>query len=288
MQNEERRMMTDERWAEGIHGSSFCVHHLLALYDREMRLEVEFFDTRREAAPRWGRGTPHVVRHVSLSGPEGAVLYARFDPARTDEVIRAQVARFEHIGQGFEWKTFAHDEQPGLKEHLQAHGFTIEEVEAILVLDVAQAPAALLEPVRHDLRRLGDPGALDDLVVIEQRVWNEDFTQLVRTLGDELRHDRDRISIYAAYVEGQPAGCAWIRFHRGSHFASLWGGATLPQYRGRGLYKALVAARLQEALARGVSYLTVDASPMSAPILRRHGFRQITTCTPCKWRVPNP
>jgi len=280
-------MMNDERWAEGIHHSSFCNHDLLALYDREMRVEVEFFDTRREVRPRRSRGTLHVVRHVSLSGPEGAVLYARFDPARIDEVIRAQVARFERIGQGFEWKMFAHDGQPGLKEHLEAHGFTIEETEAILVLDVAQAPAAPLEPVSHDLRRLSDPGALDDLLVIEQGVWNEDFTQLVHTLGDELRHDRHGISIYATYVEGQPASCAWIRYHRASHFASLWGGATLPQYRGRGLYKSLVAARLQEALARGVSYLTVDASPMSAPILQRHGFRQITTCTPCKWRVPN-
>jgi hypothetical protein len=41
---------------------------------------------------------------------------------------------------------------------------------------------------------------------------------------------------------------------------------------------------LQAALARRVPYLTVDASSMSAPILQRHGFRQITTCIPYKWK----
>jgi predicted acetyltransferase len=59
----------------------------------------------------------------------------------------------------------------------------------------------------------------------------------------------------------------------------------LPEYRGKGLYTALVAVRLQEALRRGARYLTVDASPMSAPILRRLGFQQITTTHPCKWQV---
>jgi hypothetical protein len=45
----------------------------------------------------------------------------------------------------------------------------------------------------------------------------------------------------------------------------------------------LLAARAQEARARGFSLLTVDASPMSRPILEKHGFQHLATSTPCKW-----
>jgi GNAT superfamily N-acetyltransferase len=58
----------------------------------------------------------------------------------------------------------------------------------------------------------------------------------------------------------------------------------LPAYRGRGLYTALLAARVQEARRLGASYATVDAGPMSLPILRRLGFQPLTVATPCIWR----
>jgi hypothetical protein len=43
--------------------------------------------------------------------------------------------------------------------------------------------------------------------------------------------------------------------------------------------------RLQEAKARGVKYLTVDASPMSRPILEKFGFEFIANTHACKWKV---
>jgi hypothetical protein len=39
---------------------------------------------------------------------------------------------------------------------------------------------------------------------------------------------------------------------------------------------------------RGVRYLEVDASDDSAPILRRLGFRAVTTTTPYVWMPPAP
>ena len=88
-----------------------------------------------------------------------------------------------------------------------------------------------------------------------------------------MRHDSDRLSVYVAYLEGHPVACAWTVFHPGSQFASLWGGSTLAGYRGRGCYTALLASRAQEAQARGVRFLTVDASPMSRPILEKYHFQ---------------
>jgi GNAT superfamily N-acetyltransferase len=63
-----------------------------------------------------------------------------------------------------------------------------------------------------------------------------------------------------------------VRFYPGRQFAELYGGSTVEEYRGRGLYSGLVRARAQEARARGVRFLAVDTSPMSRPILEKAGF----------------
>jgi hypothetical protein len=55
---------------------------------------------------------------------------------------------------------------------------------------------------------------------------------------------------------------------------------------GRGIYRALIAARAQRAAARSVKYLQLDASDDSAPILRRLGFRAVTTSTTYVWTPP--
>jgi hypothetical protein len=54
-------------------------------------------------------------------------------------------------------------------------------------------------------------------------------------------------------------------------------------FRGRGLYQAVLAARVQAARRRGYRYLYIDASPMSRPIVARHGFEQLTTMQWFEW-----
>jgi hypothetical protein len=55
--------------------------------------------------------------------------------------------------------------------------------------------------------------------------------------------------------------------------ARLWGAGVVPAKRGNGAYRALVDARLRDAVARGVTLALVHANvDTSAPILRRLGF----------------
>src|SRR5437763_715351 len=72
----------------------------------------------------------------------------------------------------------------------------------------------------------------------------------------------------------------WWPGEDGVEFAGLFGGVTLPEYRGRGLYRATVAKRAELACERGYRWLYVDALPTSRPILERNGFVAITTTTP--------
>ena len=59
----------------------------------------------------------------------------------------------------------------------------------------------------------------------------------------------------------------------------LSGGATRPEARGRGAYRALVRARWDEAVRRGHPQLVAQASAMSRPVLQRAGFRTVGTVT---------
>ena len=42
--------------------------------------------------------------------------------------------------------------------------------------------------------------------------------------------------------------------------------------------------RVQEAIERGYRFLTIDTSPMSRPIVARHGFRLLTYARDCEWK----
>ncbi len=96
----------------------------------------------------------------------------------------------------------------------------------------------------------------------------------------------EQIAVLVAEAGGEVVAAAWLVFRGRTGFASLWGGSTLPAWRGRGIYRALVTARAKLAVARGVRLLHVDASDDSAPILRRLGLHAVTTTTPYVWSPP--
>jgi hypothetical protein len=255
------------------------ISQLRALYDQDQRIAIEYTDMQREVAPP-------VVRYIDASEMRrGLISYSQLEETNADEVIHAQIEYFESLGQNFEWKLYDYDRPADLKDRLQAHGFAIEEEEAILVLDMEQAPAFFWQPVTHQIQRITDPAQLTDVQTVQQQVWNEDFTWLIAYLAETLSRHPDQMSVYVAYVNDRPASAAWTYFPQHSQFASLWGGSTISDFRKQGLYSALLAVRAQEARARGVKYLTVDASPMSRPILEKFGFQLIAYSHPCQWRI---
>lgn len=69
----------------------------------------------------------------------------------------------------------------------------------------------------------------------------------------------------------------------GTDFAGMWGGATLPEWRGRGIYRALTARRAQSAHARGKTLINSDSTEFSRPILERSGLIKVSTTTPYRW-----
>ncbi len=252
------------------------IHEILALYDEQERKNSIHPSYRREISTG-------VVRHVSPdTARRSFIIYSDLTEANADHIIEEQIRWYQNDvkGAGLEWKTYDHDAPPDLKERLSAHGFEAEEVEALLVLDLAECPPVYLQPVTVDVRRITDPALLSAVPVIQEAAWGREFGWLEKTLQDNLTKQPDFWSIYIAYVDNVPACAAWISFPPNSYFAGLWGGATVPAYRKMGVYTAVVATRAQEAIQRGYRFLMVDASDMSRPILEKRGFQLLTYTTP--------
>ena len=247
---------------------------ILELYDHDERRTANAPGLRREV-------DGDIVRQVMEAEQLGLsfVIYSDLTASNADEAIARQVGYFRRLGRNFEWKYFAHDRPPDLAARLSAHGLSGEEEEPILVLELEQAPSRLLAPVTADVRRVSDADGLESVRRLLSEVWGESFDWFLPRM-QRLMQAGTYVSIYLAYVDDLPACAGWIFFPRGSRFAGLWGGSTLPQFRGRGLYTALLAARAQEALARGYQFLTIDASDMSRPIVEKHGFRLLVMTTP--------
>ena len=73
------------------------------------------------------------------------------------------------------------------------------------------------------------------------------------------------------YLDGSPVGAAGVSLVDG--WARLWGGSTLPEARGRGVYRAMTSARAAWAREHGAtSALVKGRVDTSAPILGHAGF----------------
>jgi hypothetical protein len=94
-----------------------------------------------------------------------------------------------------------------------------------------------------------------------------------RARADFAREGRDGAT-YLAFVDGRAVARATAAFTE--HGVLLFGGATLPDARGRGAYHALVRARWDDAVARGTPVLVTHAGAMSRPILERLGFEAVS------------
>lgn len=255
---------------------------LLKIFDQEQRIDVNWPGVTREVVG-------HVVRHLTPQQKTGFIVYSHLEAATADAEIDETVAYFDAQGFPFEWKVYDHDSPADLRRRLAARGFTIEPPEALMVLDLEDAPefyASLVLP--DELYRVEDAAGIDDLVRMEEAVWETDQQWLGKDLAHNLASVPDLLSIFAIQAEGRVVSAAWIYYHPPSQFGSLWGGSTLPAYRKRGYYTALLVARAREAKLRGYRFLTVDASPMSRPILEKHGFQFLGFSTPCKWTPKAP
>ncbi|MFF0266943.1 GNAT family N-acetyltransferase [Kribbella sp. NPDC004536] len=228
-----------------------------------------------------------LIRKVGFEG-DGFVQYlGGADGPELDQLIADQVAFFRERGVKFEWKYYTHDLPADLPERLTAAGLVPDEEECLLIGDVAELQADVVLPDGIRIREITERADLERMQAMEEEVWGYSHDWLPDALSRDLADaDEPAVVIVAETDEDvSKVVCgSWIRFHAGTEFASLWGGSTLAEWRGKGIYRAHVAYRRNLAVERGYRYLQVDASPDSRGILARLGLRPVSVTIPYIWK----
>jgi ribosomal protein S18 acetylase RimI-like enzyme len=231
----------------------------------------------------------HVVRWMTVDGRGwSGITWSDLDEANADRVIADQVALFRDRNERFEWKLYDYDQPPDLGRRLRAAGFAAEDEEVLMVAEVAAVAAPVELPAGVRLLPVTDEAGVGLLIDVHERVFGTDHSQLRQSLLAQLRDLPEVTGMVVAMAGDEPVCSARIEFLPGTEFAGMWGGGTLPRWRGRGIYRALVAYRAGLAAARGYRYLQVDASPDSRPILERLGFTRLARTTPYVWEPGAP
>lgn len=221
-----------------------------------------------------------VIRSMPARDGWTGVTWCDLDQVSADAVIATQISRFAELSRPWEWKHYSYDQPPDLPDRLVAAGLTSGPAEALLVAEIADLTLDAPPPPGVELLPVVDEQGIQALVSVHDDVFGGDHCAVGRALLASLALQPSTAAAVVAVVGVTPIAAGRVEFHPGTEFASLWGGGTLPTWRGRGVFRSLVAQRAAVASARGFRYLQVDASPDSRPILQRLGFVELATTTP--------
>jgi len=257
------------------------VARLLAAYDEQLRTDAE--TPSALAVDHLGP-----LRLVTFAGGRGFVTYrdlAGADARKIRSLVAQAVTHYRRDPSisRVEWKTRGHDDAPGLHDALVSNGFTPDEPESIMIGEAQALAIDVPLPSGVQLRQVTADADVRAMCAMVSAVFEDPHSDdvadaLLRRLGFG-----DGMELWVAEAQGQVISAGRLEPVPGTEFAGIWGGATRPDWRGLGVYRALTAARAKSALRAGKTLIHSDSTEFSRPILERAGMVKVSTTTPYRW-----
>ena len=172
------------------------------------------------------------------------------------------------------------DSPPELDDLLTARGGTLDETTDVLACDLATGVPDLGGAGDIEVRWVeGDDAVarLRDSHTVFSTVFGgavpPDGRLEIEALQARYDHAHGHGGGLVAYADGEAVGSAGITVVDG--VARLWSGSVVERHRGRGAYRAMLAARLRYGVEHGCTLgLVKGRVETSGPILRRAGFAE--------------
>ena len=255
--------------------------YLLATYDEQLRTDAE-----TPSAVSVTRHGP--LRLVTFAGGRGFVTYRDLAGADAETIRRLVAEALAHYRADpgisrVEWKTRGHDHAPGLHEALLEHGYVADEPESIMLGEARLLAVDVALPDGVTLRRVTGEADVRAMCDMQDEAFGDSADgHMADALLGRLALD-DGMELWVAEAEGRFVSAGRLEPVHGTDFAGIWGGATRVEWRGRGIYRALTAARARSALRMGKTLVHSDSTEFSRPILERSGLVKVSTTTPYYW-----
>jgi GNAT superfamily N-acetyltransferase len=226
-------------------------------------------------------GWLQIVTPSIKTGGLNEVAYSALAEPDADRVIDAAIAEYRDLGLKFRWNVGPGSAPPDLGARLERRGLVVSwgrgMARSTIELPGDRATAIAIESIESIEPPIAAPiaeAAIDAFSRVMAEGWGLELAPVAavnRYLADSAAA---RQRMFLARWDGEPAAVAsYVAFPRSAY---LLGGVVLPRFRGRGLYRALVQARLADARARGLALATSHArEATAAPILERLGFATI-------------
>jgi GNAT superfamily N-acetyltransferase len=167
---------------------------------------------------------------------------------------------------------------PEIAARLAARGYQLQGFENMLALDLeshhhARSHAVHVSPIGHDDDAVWRTIAVDGFASPDGSGAGGD--ELLRPVLEQVMADFTRTSglvRYVARIDGMPVGAASCRIDE--RLVQLCGATTLPAWRRRGVQRALLEQRLDDARAFGCTLAVITTAPgsQSQANAQRGGF----------------
>jgi hypothetical protein len=269
---------------------------ICALGCQTRRMQSEHFDlrdafdtqVRRNVMPDGSGATAefdvNYVRRVANDGfGWSEVTWSSLDAMTADQAITAQIDAYHSRNLSFVWRVYDYDEPADLGERLMDAGFINSGTSAVMVAESSRLSREPVLPDGAELLLVRDEAGVDLLIDVHESVFGHSHEELRRSILRRLDVAPQEMDMFVVTASGVPVSSSRVEFSPASDFAALWGGSTVPEWRGKGIYRALVFRRAQLAQEKGYRYLMVLASNNSRPILSQLGFEIISRVTTYSW-----
>lgn len=197
------------------------------------------------------------------------------------ETLLAEVRERVPAGKALVWWLDRDTQPPDLHDRLVALGLREPRDRGAVLHALACVEEPPPGPADVEVTRVE---TFDDHLAATEVMWEAFATREDRRAA-QLKHLRAEFEAaqeagvpvtFLAHLDGRPAGVGRSIYSDRGVF--LIAGSVLEWARGRGLYRALVRARWDDAVARGTPALVTEALPdTSYPILKRVGFVDVGT-----------
>lgn len=205
------------------------------------------------------------------------VWHTRLTSTDIDAAIADSIVYFQSKDAPFFFWWTGPDTQPAdTGQHLAAHGLSVHELEApgmTAELSALDYEALKRVPKNFAIERVSNPTQLEQfkqafVTGMEIPEWaGQAWVDATWTLGI----GQTPWVMYVGLLDGEPVASNML--FNGAGVASVFGVATVPGARGRGIGAAITLLPYQDALAMGYRYGVLFATELGAPVYRRIGFK---------------